>query len=77
VNINRIHHTQFRRYSAATMAAAYALKERLMVEMTVAPFGTANAARDLQNSEGSATCSITCNQVKCYVHAPSNNKQFP
>jgi len=48
-----------------------------MVEMTVAPFGTANAARDLQNSEGSATCSITCNQVKCYVHAPSNNKQFP
>lgn len=53
-------HTQLRRYSAAIMAVAYDLIERLMVEITVAPLGAVNAARDLQNSKGSATCSITC-----------------
>lgn len=46
-------------YSAATMAVAYALIERLMVEITVAPLDTVNADKDLQNSAGSATCSIT------------------
>lgn len=51
--------TQFKRYSAATIAVAYDLIERLMVETIIAPLGTANAPRDLQNSAGSATCSIT------------------
>uniref|UniRef100_A0A7C9EBB3 Secreted protein n=1 Tax=Opuntia streptacantha TaxID=393608 RepID=A0A7C9EBB3_OPUST len=46
-------------YSAPTMAAAYALMVRLMVEITIAPLGMVNAARDWQNSAGSATCSIT------------------
>lgn len=46
-------------YSAATMAVANALIERLIVETTVAPLGTVNAAKDWQNAAGSATCSIT------------------
>lgn len=41
------------------MAVAYALIERLMVEITVAPLETANDDNDLQKSAGSATCSIT------------------
>ena len=49
-------------YSAATMAVAYDLIERLIVDTTVAPLETVNAARDLQNSAGSATCSITLNK---------------
>lgn len=48
-------------YSAAMMAVAYDLIERLIVEMIVAPLETVSAAKDLQNSDGSATCSITCN----------------
>jgi len=39
---------------------AYALIDRLIVETTVAPLGTAKAERDWQNSKGLATCSITC-----------------
>jgi aconitase A len=54
--------TQLRMYSAPTMVVAYALMVRLMVEITTAPLGTASAARDLQKSDGSATCSITCNK---------------
>lgn len=46
-------------YSAATMAAANALIERLIVETIVAPLATVNAAKDWQNPAGSATCSIT------------------
>lgn len=49
-------------YSAATMAVAYALIERFIVEITVAPSGMVNADRDLQNSAGSATCSITLSE---------------
>lgn len=45
------------------MAVAYALIDRLTVEMTVAPSGTVNAARDLQNSTGFATCSITLSKI--------------
>jgi hypothetical protein len=56
-------YTQRRRYSAATMAVAYDLIERLIVDITAAPSGTANAARDLQNSAGSATCSITLSKI--------------
>lgn len=56
-------HTQLRRYSAAIIAVANDLTERLIVEIIVAPFGTVNAAKDLQNSEGFATCSITY-----YIH---------
>lgn len=41
------------------MAVAYALIERFIVEITVAPCEAVNAERDLQNSVGSATCSIT------------------
>lgn len=51
-------------YSAATIAVAYALIERLIVDTTVAPAGLVNAARDLQNSAGSATCSITWYKFK-------------
>lgn len=51
--------TQCRRYSAATIAVAYALIERLIVDITVAPPGMVNADNDLQNPAGSATCSIT------------------
>lgn len=46
-------------YSAATMAVAYDLIDLLIVDITVAPSGIVNAARDWQNSAGSATCSIT------------------
>lgn len=45
------------------MAVAYARIERLIVEITVAPAETVNAARDLQNSAGSATCSITLKEI--------------
>lgn len=41
------------------MAVAYALMERLIVEITLAPPETVSADNDLQNSAGSATCSIT------------------
>lgn len=41
------------------MAVAYALIERLIVEITVAPLETVNPDNDLQNSAESATCSIT------------------
>lgn len=51
--------TQLRIYSAATIAVAYALIERLIVEITVAPLGTVKADKDSQNPEGLATCSIT------------------
>ncbi|KAF3552883.1 hypothetical protein F2Q69_00011769 [Brassica cretica] len=46
-------------YSAATMADAYAHTERLIVESIVAPLGMVNADKDLQNSAGLATCSMT------------------
>ena len=58
--------TQWRRYSAAIIAVAYALIDRLMVEITVAPLGTVNVARDLQNSAGFATCSITLSKISIY-----------
>lgn len=45
------------------MAVAYDFIERLIVDITAAPSGTANAARDLQNSAGSATCSITLRKI--------------
>lgn len=41
------------------IAVAYALIDRLIVEITVAPPEMVNADKDLQNSAGSATCSIT------------------
>ena len=56
--------THLRIYSAPTMAAAYALIDRLIVEITVAPLGTVKADRDWQNSKGLATCSITCKEIK-------------
>lgn len=49
-------------YSAATIAVAYALMERLMVDIIVAPSGEVSAESDLQNSPGFATCSITFSQ---------------
>lgn len=61
-NYIRKKQTQLRMCSAATMAVAYARNVRLMVEITVAPAGAVNAPSDLQKSEGSATCSITCEQ---------------
>lgn len=42
-----------------TMAVAYALMDRFIVEITVAPLDSVRADKDLQNSAGSATCSIT------------------
>ena len=45
------------------MAVAYDLIERLIVEIIVAPSGTVNAARDLQNSAGFDTCSITLSKI--------------
>ena len=45
------------------MAVEYDLIERLIVEIIVAPSGTVNAARDLQNSAGFATCSITLSKI--------------
>lgn len=51
-------------YSAATIVVAYALMVRLMVDIITAPLGTESAASDLQKSNGSATCSITCNIKK-------------
>lgn len=56
--------TQCRRYSAATIVVAYALIERLIVDITVAPPGMVNADSDLQNPAGSATCSITYAKTK-------------
>lgn len=52
-------HTQFKTYSAIIMAVAYALIDRLIVEMIVAPLELVNSDKDLQNSDGFATCSIT------------------
>lgn len=51
--------THCRMYSAATMADAYDRIERLIVESIVAPLGMVNADKDLQNSAGLATCSMT------------------
>ena len=47
--------------SAASMAVAYALAVRLMVEKITAPPGLASPARHRTNPSGSATCSITSN----------------
>lgn len=58
-------------YSAATMAVAYDLIERLTVDTKVAPLETVNAARDLQNSAGSATCSITLNKKYQLMNTPN------
>lgn len=69
--------TQRRIYSAATMAAVNALTERLIVEITVAPFGTVNEAKDLQNSAGSATCSITFSKNDQHINKLAlNHKHF-
>lgn len=42
-----------------TMAVAYALMDRFIVEMTVAPPDSVRADKDWQKPAGSATCSIT------------------
>lgn len=52
-------HTHPRTYSAATIARPNDCIERLRVDMNTIPFFFVSAARDLQNSIGSATCSIT------------------
>jgi hypothetical protein len=53
-------HTQPRMYSAATMARPNEGSDLLRVEIKTKPSFFARAARDLQKSSGSATCSITC-----------------
>lgn len=52
--------TQPRIYSAATMARPNEGSDLLRVEIKTKPSFFARAARDLQKSSGSATCSITC-----------------
>jgi hypothetical protein len=70
--------THLRIYSAATIAVAYALIDRLIVETTVAPLGIVKAERDSQNSKGLATCSITCKIYKVqptfHIQSTSVNK---
>lgn len=51
--------------------------ERLIVDMTVAPSGIVNAARDLQNSAGSATCSITWQKNSRQGKLRGYNSIFP
>lgn len=80
MQINRYHclneqqnNTQWRMCSAAMMAVAYALTERFIVEITVAPSDTVNADKDLQNSAGSATCSITWSENDQIGHKVVSN----
>lgn len=80
MQINRCHclneqqnNTQWRMCSAAMMAVAYALIERFIVEITVAPSDTVNADKDLQNSAGSATCSITWSENDQIGHKVVSN----
>lgn len=56
------------------IAVAYALIDRLIVEIRVAPPKLVNADKDLQNSAGSATCSITWIACKLSDVYPQSGK---
>lgn len=55
--------TQFGFLIAEITAVTYVAIDRLVVAITIAPLGTANVARDLQNSAGSAAYSTTLRKL--------------